>query len=605
MDQFLELHKSQLELSGIPQYFWDTLYEKLQGPTFDAGNMFTLIEIDYNGDERGDYDPPYNLQVKSEDGMKALDPKHIYLVDHAWTFRIENARRQLRYIDSLRERMANMLGLNCDLESDELAEKIFNKLWKYCDCYWTASADNVEDRIAVWYTMDEVGSAIQHSETPNFRVVPFIYIPEQITYSLIFPIKDLDCGDVITRNFVERLTEDCNERLALTLPWIPHSFLDMDYVNEEPSPDYFLSGHIQESLPILSKLQVARENKEKYKVFAEYDLVHQYLTEKSFEIVENEEEADILWYTTHFKNFEELCETPSKFINQFPFEYVLTIKDLLSIVCRRKSSKNCDVSVCSPTWLPTTYNLKTELPKFVSYYQHREKKELDNHWIIKPFNLARGLDTHITSNLNYIVRLPITGPKIAQKYIDKPLLFYREDCSGKVKFDIRYVLLLKNVKPIQAYVYKNFFLRFANQPFEMNNFDEYTKHFTVMNYIDGAKDLKHMLCDDFKNQWEKQYPDISWHSVEEKIFKMLKEVLECATMESPPCGISESPQSRALYATDIMLEWNDNKEVQPKLLEINWTPDCKRACEYYPNFFNDIFKLLFLDVDNSDVFYNL
>jgi len=28
----------------------------------------------------------------------------------------------------------------------------------------------------------------------------------------------------------------------------------------------------------------------------------------------------------------------------------------------------------SPAWLPTTFNMKTELPLFVSYFQQREKK---------------------------------------------------------------------------------------------------------------------------------------------------------------------------------------------------------------------------------------
>ena len=41
-------------------------------------------------------------------------------------------------------------------------------------------------------------------------------------------------------------------------------------------------------------------------------------------------------------------------------------------------------------------------------------------------------------------------------------------------------------------------------------------------------------------------------------------------------------------------------DMEVKLLEVNWGPDCKRACEYYPEFFNDIFSTLFLE-DNKNV----
>ena len=107
-----------------------------------------------------------------------------------------------------------------------------------------------------------------------------------------------------------------------------------------------------------------------------------------------------------------------------------------------------------------------------------------------------------------------------------------------------------------------------------------------------------LFCHDFIKKLESQYPDIKWADVEYAIFKMFKEVFEGATALDPPCGIGHSPQSRAMYAADLMLSWEksgDKKIVQPKLLEMNMGPDCKRACDYYPEFFDNIFSTIFLD----------
>ena len=59
---------------------------------------------------------------------------------------------------------------------------------------------------------------------------------------------------------------------------------------------------------------------------------------------------------------------------------VITVKDLLAIVARRVDSavkRSGDPSQdldSRPAWLPVTYNLMTELPQFVSYFQHREAR---------------------------------------------------------------------------------------------------------------------------------------------------------------------------------------------------------------------------------------
>lgn len=453
----------------------------------------------------------------------------------------------------------------------------------------------------------QVGSAINHSDEPNFRAVPFLHLVEGLIYTLLFPTCDVEFEEEVTRDFVEGLTNDSEKRKALLLPWVEYDFSNKDFTQTEFPASYFLSGHTEESTPDVENWQPASGGNQRLKVFTQYDVVKEHLTNPKFEIVDSETGADVLWLTTHFKDYKELSRSaPHAFINQFPFENVLTIKDLLSIVCRRKNEgKHSDPETLEtyPIWLPTTYNLSMELAQFVAYYKRREEKGLDNHWIVKPWNLARGLDTHVTNNLFHILRLPGTMPKIAQKYIENPVLYDRPEV-GKVKFDVRYVILLKSTKPLVAYVYSNFFLRFSNKEFALNNFDDYEQHFTVMNYSEESP-LYHVKCADFMIEWNKQFPDHPWESyVQPKILRMFKEMFVAATCEDSPKGIAESPQSRAMYAADLMLQWR-GKDMEPALLEVNFTPDCQRACQYYENFFNDIFECLFLNEHDSSAFHEL
>jgi tubulin--tyrosine ligase-like protein 12 len=42
----------------------------------------------------------------------------------------------------------------------------------------------------------------------------------------------------------------------------------------------------------------------------------------------------------------------------------------------------------------------------------RDKLGLDNHWIIKPIGMSRSMDTYLVNDLDAIIRLMETGPKI-------------------------------------------------------------------------------------------------------------------------------------------------------------------------------------------------
>ncbi|XP_068619186.1 tubulin--tyrosine ligase-like protein 12 [Battus philenor] len=596
---FLAVHKPQLVLSGVPEHFWQTLSKKLRDQIFDSGFAFQLVQIDYEDEIKMPYEPIWSVMAVRD--IDKSDPDQIYLIDHAWTFKANNVKNNLRNVPGLLSRMCNLMQITSEDTEDQI-EKVSQNVWQYAHSYSIGGNEfSVEERLPVWYVLDELGSGIIHSDNPNFRAVPFIHVPDQLTYTLLFPIKNVEEGDTITRNFIEGDYSDAVQREAMLIPWKHYDHFNEDFSQQEPGKKYFIEGHIIETLPNLDVLLQVNNSLKKFKVFSEYSLIKDHLTAPEFEIIDNEDEADILWLTSHFKNYDEFSVNfPNKYINQFPFEYIITIKDLLAIISRRSMSEDNNAShdklETAPAWLPATFNMKTEFPRLVSYYMQRKQNGLDNHWICKPYNLARGLDTYITDNLYFLCRLPLTGPKVAQKYIHNPVLFHRPDI-GLVKFDIRYVILLKSVNPTQVYVYKNFFLRFANKPFALNNFEDYEQHFTVMNYTDGVT-LFRMLCADFKDEWNKQYDNYSWVEIEESIFRMFGELFTAATSKEPPCGIGKSPQSRALYAADIILSWDTCKsKIQPKLLEINWMPDCQRACVYYPNFYNDIFSVLFLDKD--------
>lgn len=83
-DDFVKVHGVLLAAAGIPQSLHKLLFQKLSSDTFDGGHFFQIEPLE-DGRQR-------RLLFTSD-----FMPKHsnLFLVDHAWTFRLPDAYKQV------------------------------------------------------------------------------------------------------------------------------------------------------------------------------------------------------------------------------------------------------------------------------------------------------------------------------------------------------------------------------------------------------------------------------------------------------------------------------------------------------------------------------
>lgn len=230
--QFVEIHGPQLLNSGVPDFYWPKLYEKLSNETFDAGEYFKLLCVQ-SGDE--------NIwKVETIQPIESKHPNSIFLVDHAWTYRVSDCRPQLEQIPGLLERMAALMDIQSEERSkEEVIEDILQKMWKFNQTYRIGNATfGSDESMPIWYIMDEFGSRIQHSDSPTVKMSPFFFAPLQISFTLMWPLQDLEENDEITRDFVPNVG-DPETRKAKLIPWVPADMTDVDYFQKEPDVSFF------------------------------------------------------------------------------------------------------------------------------------------------------------------------------------------------------------------------------------------------------------------------------------------------------------------------------------------------------------------------------
>ncbi|KAH1232276.1 Tubulin--tyrosine ligase-like protein 12 [Glycine max] len=419
--------------------------------------------------------------------------------------------------------------------------------------------------------MDELGSALRHSDEPNFRVAPFLFMPKgnlssAVSFSILWPTQNVQKGDRCTRDFLLGIGED-KQRSARLTAWFhtPENYPCISLIAKiayEKHHQKLLSPSLIPPTIQSSETRsiIHQPGGRPLRVYTNIPHVEEYLTHLKFAISKfnacrlelylnfffEPKDADIVW--TSVQVDEDMKKavgiTEQQYINQFPFEASLVMKHHLAETIQKAHG--------SPQWLQPTYNLETHLSQLIGDYCVRKKEGLDNLWILKPWNMARTIDT-------------TTGPKICQKYIEQPALF-----QGR-KFDLRYIVLVRSMHPLELFLSDCFWARIANNQYSLDRSSlfEYETHFTVMNY---RGTINHKNANDFVREFEEEH-QVKWLDIHTRVRKMIRSVFEAAAGTHPEM---QSPTSRAMYGVDVMLD----SSFQPKLLEVTYCPDCTRACKY-------------------------
>ncbi|XP_055386365.1 uncharacterized protein LOC129615259 isoform X2 [Condylostylus longicornis] len=195
-----------------------------------------------------------------------------------------------------------------------------------------------------------------------------------------------------------------------------------------------------------------------------------------------------------------------------------------------------------------------------------------NLWIVKPANKCRGRGIHIFDNLKKVLNM--VNPNIAsksryvvQKYIEKPLIIHN------TKFDIRQWFLVTSTQPMVIWMYKECYLRFSSQEYNLTNHHEsvhLTNHAIQKKYKNGKRDKRlpseNMWdCYSFQAYLRQIGKHLMWS---ERIYPGMKKAI-IGTMLASQESMDRRTNTFELFGADFMI----SEDFNPWLIEINSSPD--------------------------------
>eukprot|EP00596_Hydrurales_sp_CCMP1899_P003589 CAMPEP_0119053678 /NCGR_PEP_ID=MMETSP1177-20130426/74576_1 /TAXON_ID=2985 /ORGANISM="Ochromonas sp, Strain CCMP1899" /LENGTH=801 /DNA_ID=CAMNT_0007033687 /DNA_START=197 /DNA_END=2600 /DNA_ORIENTATION=+ len=490
-EYLLNRHHDQFLAMGLPLNLHSIACEKIISQCFDAGSYFQFQEqeeedededeemieeieegtektID-NSAQESDSEEKRDIEiddtVSESEGLKnavatkyslgaASDMKNretVLLIDHMWTTTFPQSRDHLKNIPGLCDRVESILGIEIT-NTDELrirVDKLWQVIWGHLCCYLLPVDDYTR-----WFLMDEVGLSITHSCAPNVRCCPLLVDlgnGETFALSLLWPIKDILEGDIITRDYLPNVHINDPTRKLRLLAFNSHN---TDEINLNLNINQNTNENIPDNLKVniyptpepgewdQTQTNLGHNVKDKtiLKVFCDRsDHLNPSLMIPSdrIRLVSTPSEADVLYLIDHIINdesehkneiknenknnnenenvFDDINEDKEyvkkgKMSSQFCWGGMVVSKEHLKrTMCR--AYKNDNIS-----FLPVTYDLSypNELENFINDYNYRKKmvEKLKNENFKKDLGLNINDNSGIKNTLKNDVEIPGSNKEI-------------------------------------------------------------------------------------------------------------------------------------------------------------------------------------------------
>ncbi|XP_034555270.1 probable tubulin polyglutamylase TTLL2 [Notolabrus celidotus] len=301
------------------------------------------------------------------------------------------------------------------------------------------------------------------------------------------------------------------------------------------------------------------------------DLVREVLLERGWEEYDEEEREEedwnLYWRGSTFRNSEYLNLLPWQRLNHHPKTVGITRKDFLARNLRRMRAT---LGSSLYDFSPTAFILPNDYTRFLSEYNKlRLTRGASVYWICKPVDLSRGRGIFIFEDIKDLV---YDCSMIVQRYISDPLLI-----SG-YKFDLRIYVCVKTFHPLTVYIHQEGLVRFSTEKYNLTSLRNLFAHLTntsINKFGPFYKTQKERVGQGCKWTMSKfrhflHSQDINQNLLWQRISNIVTLTLLTIAPSVPSC-----PNCVELFGFDILVD----VKFKPWLLEVNYSPALTLDCQ--------------------------